>query len=130
MLKKIINYTDYDGNEREESFYFNLTESEIIEMEFSTSGGLTQMIEKIVETRDTTRIMAIFKEIILKAYGEKSADGRRFVKSSKISEEFSQTPAYNKLFMELVTDAQKASDFVNGLVQFNAAVAPNVAVSQ
>lgn len=130
MLKKIINYTDYDGNEREESFYFNLTESEIIEMEFSTTGGLTQMIEKIVETRDSTRIMSIFKEIILKSYGEKSADGRRFIKSKEISEEFSQTPAYNKLFMELVTDAQKASDFVNGLVQFNASVAPNLAVTQ
>lgn len=130
MIKKIINYTDYDGNEREESFYFNLTESEIIEMEFSTTGGLTQMIEKIVETRDSTRIMSIFKEIILKSYGEKSADGRRFIKSKEISEEFSQTPAYNKLFMELVTDAQKASDFVNGLVQFNSAVAPNLAVTK
>lgn len=130
MLKKIISYTDYDGNEREESFYFNLTESEIIEMEFSTTGGLTQMIEKIVETRDSTRIMSIFKEIILKSYGEKSADGRRFVKSREISEAFSQTPAYNKLFMELVTDAKKASDFVNGLVQFNAAVTPNLAVTE
>lgn len=130
MIKKTINYTDYDGNEREESFYFNLTESEIIEMEFSTTGGLTQMIEKIVETRDSTRIMAIFKEIILKAYGEKSADGRRFIKSSDISEAFSQTPAYNKLFMELVTDAQKASDFVNGLVQFNTASVPNIAVNK
>lgn len=130
MLKKIISYTDYDGNEREESFYFNLTESEIIEMEFSTTGGLTQMIEKIVETRDSTRIMSIFKEIILKSYGEKSADGRRFVKSHEISEAFSQTPAYNKLFMELVTDAKKASDFVNGLVQFNTAVTPNLAVTE
>lgn len=130
MLKKIISYTDYDGNEREESFYFNLTESEIIEMEFSTTGGLTQMIEKIVETRDSTRIMSIFKEIILKSYGEKSADGRRFVKSREISEAFSQTPAYNKLFMELVTDAKKASDFVNGLVQFNTAVTPNLAVTE
>lgn len=130
MLKKVISYIDYDGNEREESFYFNLTESEIIEMEFSTTGGLTQMIEKIVETRDSTRIMSIFKEIILKSYGEKSADGRRFIKSSDISEAFSQTPAYNKLFMELVTDAKKASDFVNGLVQFNSSVMPNIAVTE
>ena len=130
MLKKIISYTDYDGNEREESFYFNLTESEIIEMEFSTTGGLTQMIEKIIETKDSTRIMNIFKEIILKSYGEKSADGRRFIKSKEISEEFSQTPAYNKLFMELVTDANKASDFVNGLIQFNTSVAPNLAVTE
>jgi len=126
MLKKTIKYVDYDGNEREENFYFNLTESEIIEMEFSTTGGLTQMIEKIIETKDSSRIMAIFKEILLKAYGEKSADGRRFIKSKELSEEFSQTPAYNQLFMELATDAGKASDFVNSLVQFNSAPAPKL----
>lgn len=126
MLKKTIKYVDYDGNEREENFYFNLTESEIIEMEFSTTGGLTQMIEKIIETKDSSRIMAIFKEILLKAYGEKSADGRRFIKSKELSEEFSQTPAYNQLFMELATDAGKASDFVNSLVQFNSTPAPKL----
>ncbi len=126
MLKKTIKYVDYDGNEREENFYFNLTESEIIEMEFSTTGGLTQMIEKIIETKDSSRIMAIFKEILLKAYGEKSADGRRFIKSKELSEEFSQTPAYNQLFMELATDAGKASDFVNSLVQFNTTPAPRL----
>ena len=119
MLKKTIKFVDYDGNEREENFYFNLTESEIIEMEFSTTGGLTQMIEKIIETKDSSRIMSIFKEILLKAYGEKSADGRRFIKSKELSEEFSQTPAYNQLFMELATDAKKASDFVNALVPFD-----------
>lgn len=117
MLKKIIKYTDYDGNEREESFYFNLTKSELVEMELSTTGGFTQMVEKLVETRDATRIMSIFKNLILKSYGEKSSDGRRFIKSDDISTEFSQTPAYDSLFMELVSDAQAASAFVNGLVE-------------
>ena len=116
MLKKIIAYTDYDGNKREESCYFNLTKSELTEMELSATGGLRQMIEKIIETRDGGRIMAIFKELILKSYGEKSPDGRRFIKSKELSEAFSQTGAYDELFMELVTDANKASDFIKAVI--------------
>lgn len=116
MLKKTIKFVDFDGNEREESHYFNLTKAELTEMELSTNGGLTKMIEKIVETRDGSRIIAIFKDLILKSYGEKSLDGRRFVKSKELSEEFSQTGAYDALFMELATDADKASDFIKGII--------------
>jgi hypothetical protein len=116
MLKKTIAYTDYDGNAREESFYFNLTKSELTEMQMSATGGLDQMIQKIVEAQDGGRIIAVFKELILKAYGEKSPDGRRFVKSKELSEAFAQTPAYDQLFMELATDADKASDFVKGII--------------
>lgn len=116
MLKKTIKFVDFDGNEREESHYFNLTKAELTEMEMSTNGGLTKMIEKIVETRDGSRIIAIFKELILKSYGEKSLDGRRFIKSKELSEEFSQTGAYDALFMELATDADKASDFIRGII--------------
>jgi hypothetical protein len=116
MLKKTIKFVDFDGNEREESHYFNLTKAELTEMEMSTNGGLTKMIEKIVETRDGSRIIAIFKELILKSYGEKSLDGRRFIKSKELSEEFSQTGAYDALFMELATDADKASDFIKGII--------------
>lgn len=116
MLKRTISYTDYDGNQREESFYFNLTKAELTEMELSASGGLTKMIEKIVETQDGARIISIFKELILKAYGEKSPDGRRFIKSKELSEAFSQTGAYDVLFMELATDADKASDFIKAVI--------------
>lgn len=116
MLKKTIKYTDFDGNEREENCYFNLTKSELTEMELSVTGGLTKMIEKISETKDGSRIMAIFKDIILRAYGEKSPDGRRFIKSKELSEAFSQTGAYDVLFMELVTDADKASDFIKAVI--------------
>lgn len=116
MLKKVIKYTDFDGNEREESCYFNLTKSELTEMELSVTGGLTKMIEKISETKDGSRIMTIFKDIILRAYGEKSADGRRFIKSKELSEAFSQTGAYDVLFMELVTDANKASEFIQAVI--------------
>lgn len=116
MIKKTIAYEDYDGNKREESFYFNLTKTELTEMEMSASGGLAQMIQKIIEAQDGGRIIAVFKELILKAYGEKSPDGRRFIKSKELSEAFSQTPAYDQLFMELATDADKASEFVKGVI--------------
>ena len=120
MLKKTITYTDYNGAERKEDFYFNLTKAEIMEMEMSISGGLTEMINRIVAAQDAATIVKIFKELILKSYGEKSADGRRFMKVDEngvpLSINFSQTEAYSQLFMELATDADAASAFVNGIV--------------
>ena len=116
MLKKTITYTDYDGNERTEDFYFNLTEAELMEMEMSVDGGFRKMAEKIVAAKDSVKIMQVFKGLVLKAYGEKSDDGRRFIKSEKLSEEFSQTEAYSKLYMELVTDGEAAAAFMNGIV--------------
>lgn len=116
MLKKTINYTDYNGVERTEDFYFNLSKAEIMEMEMSTSGGLAEMIQKIVQEKDAPAIIKVFKELILKAYGEKGPDGKHFVKSEKISTDFSQTEAYSQLFMELATDADAAAAFVNGII--------------
>jgi len=115
MLKKTIKYTDYDGNEREETFYFNLSKAEVAELELSVEGGLVKQIEKIVEEQDGRRIIEMFKDIILKSYGEKSPDGKRFVKSKELREAFSQTEAYSELFMELATDANAAAAFVNGI---------------
>lgn len=116
MLKKTITYTDYNGITRTEDFYFNLTKAEIMEMQLSTNGGLDVMIKKIIDSQDAPSIIKIFKELILKAYGEKSDDGKRFVKSKEISEGFAQTEAYSQLFMELATDTDAASKFVNGIV--------------
>jgi len=116
MLKKTISYTDYDGNLRTEDFYFNLSKAEVTEMELSAEGGLSKMLEKIVASQDSKRIMEIFKDIILKAYGEKSPDGKRFIKNKDLREGFSQTEAYSELFMELATNADAASSFVNGIV--------------
>lgn len=116
MLKKTITYTDYNGVERTEDHYFNLSKAEIMEMELSTTGGLTEMIQRIVAAKDAPAIVKIFKDLILKAYGEKSADGKRFIKSAEISEAFSQTEAYSQLFMELATDADAAAAFVNGII--------------
>lgn len=116
MLKKTIKYKDFNGNEREEDFYFNLMQSEIAELELSTVGGFTESIQKIIQTQDGPEIIKQFKKIILKSYGEKSADGKRFIKSDELSEAFSQTNAYSELFMELATDDEAASAFINGIV--------------
>lgn len=116
MLKKTITYTDYNGNERTEDFYFNLTKAEVMEMEMSTSGGLAEMITKIVAAQDAPSIIKIFKDLVLKAYGEKSLDGKHFIKSEELSTAFSQTEAYSQLFMELATDADSAAAFVNGII--------------
>lgn len=116
MLKKTITYTDFNDNERTEDFYFNLTKAEAMEMEMSTVGGLSEQIQKIIAAQDMPSIIKIFKELILKSYGEKSADGRRFVKKPELSEAFSETEAYSTLFMELATDADAAAAFVNGII--------------
>ena len=116
MLKKHISYEDYNGLKREEDYYFNLTKAEIMEMELSTTGGLTERINRIIAAQDTAAIIKMFKDLILRAYGVKSDDGRRFIKSEELRNEFSQTEAYSILFMELATDADAAADFVNGIV--------------
>lgn len=116
MLKKTITYTDYDGNERTEDFYFNLTKAEVAEMEMSYTGGMEKMLRKIVAEKDSKRIVEIFKDLILRSYGEKSADGKRFIKNQELRDAFAQTEAYSVLFMELATDAEAAAAFVNGIL--------------
>lgn len=116
MLKRTIKYADYNGVEREEDFYFNLTQAEIMEMELSKTGGLAELIQRAVQAQDGPTIIKTFKEIILKAYGEKSPDGKRFIKSEELANAFAQTEAYSILFMELATDADKAAEFVNAIV--------------
>ena len=116
MVVEKIKYTDFNGLEREEEFMFNLTEAEITEMELTTDGGLSDSIKKIIAAQDTPQIIKVFKMLLLKSYGQKSADGRRFVKSDKLSEEFAQTNAYSQLFMKLATDDKAAVAFINGIM--------------
>lgn len=116
MLKETITYTDYNGVERTEEFYFNLTKAEVMEMEMGTTGGLAEMIERIVAAKDAPSIIKIFKDFVLKAYGVKSADGKRFIKNDEVRDEFAQTEAYSQLFMKLATDADAAAAFVNGVM--------------
>lgn len=116
MVVKKIKYTDFNGAEREEEFMFNLTEAEITEMELTTDGGLSDSIKKIIAAQDTPEIIKTFKMLLLKSYGEKSADGRRFIKSEELTEAFTQTNAYSKFFMELATDDKAAIAFINGII--------------
>lgn len=116
MLKKTITYTDYNGVERTEDFYFNLTKAELSEMELSVNGGMTEWIQQIINTHDNAEILKVFKKIILASYGEKSVDGKRFVKTDELRDSFAQTEAYSELFMELLSDEQKAASFVNGII--------------
>lgn len=116
MLKKTITYTDYNGVERKEDFYFNLSKAEITEMELGVVGGLSEMLAKIIATQDGPKIAEFFKTLILKSYGEKSPDGRRFIKSKELSEAFEQTEAYSNLYVELATDSDSAAKFVNGII--------------
>ena len=116
MLKKTIKYTDYNDVERTEDFYFNLSKAEVLEMEMTTTGGLAEHITKIIAAQDNPTIVKLFKDLVLKAYGEKSPDGRQFIKNDNIRTAFSQTEAYSNLFTELATDANAATAFINGIV--------------
>lgn len=125
MYKKNVKYVDYNGNSRDEDFYFNLTEAEVMEMEMSTTGGLAEHIQRIVAAQDAPSIIAIFKKLVLDAYGVKSPDGRQFIKNESLKREFEQTPAYSAIFMELAQDADAAAKFVNNIVPADVAKKAN-----
>lgn len=116
MLKKKIKYTDYNGVEREETFYFNLTKAELLEMELMRKGGLENYLKRIINEQDQIKLVEIFKELILKSYGKKSDDGKRFIKNPELTEEFVQSEAFSELYVELATNSEAASAFINGIV--------------
>jgi hypothetical protein len=119
MLTKKITYTDYNGTTRTEEFMFNLSKAELMEREMATTGGLENVLNSIIASNDQEQITNAFKQIILKSYGEVSEDGRKFIKVHNgvpLAEEFSQSEAYSELFMELSTNADKAAEFVNGII--------------
>lgn len=112
MIKKTITYTDYDGLERTEEFRFNLTKAELMDMELTTVGTFSKLMQKIIDEKDMVRLAKYFKELILKSYGVKSDDGKRFIKSPELSEAFSQTEAYSELYMELLGNSEYAVEFI------------------
>ena len=116
MLKETITYIDFNDQERTEDFYFNLTRTELIRMEMSKNGSLTGLLTKIVKANDMPDIFEAMEMLILKAYGEKSTDGRFFNKSEEISNNFMNSPAYDKLFEKLTTDATYAYKFLMGIL--------------
>ena len=111
-----MTYIDFDGNERKETFYFNLTKAECMEMEMGTTGGLSQLLRKIIDAGDNAELIAMFKRIIMKAYGEKSEDGKYFVKNDEVRAKFEATQAYSDLYMQLSTDTEEAIKFVENIM--------------
>lgn len=116
MLKKTLTYTDYNGVERTEDFYFNITKAELVDWEFGTAGGLTTVLSRIIAEKNQPEIIRLFKTVIDRAYGVKSDDGRRFVKNNEVLSAFQQSPAYSALYMELISDDKIAADFINGIM--------------
>ena len=116
MFKKTITYTDYNDVERTEDYFFNLNKAEVMQMEMSTTGGMAEMIQRIVAAQDTPAIIDIFKKLLLQSYGVKSPDGKQFIKNDQLRAEFEYTEAFSQMFMELATDADKAAEFVNGIM--------------
>lgn len=121
MFKITKTYTDFNGNERKEDFYFHLTEAEVLKMQLGTTGGLAETIQRLIDLQDGPAILSIFEDLVMKAYGVKSADGREFIKNQAIRDSFAQTQAYSDIYVELATDADKASKFINGILPANLA---------
>lgn len=116
MQKETITYVDYNGTTRTEDFMFNLTEQELVDMQLTTAGGYAETVKAIIDAKDQPALIAIFKELLLKSYGKKTPDGRRFDKSKEIVDDFVHCPAYSILYMRLVTDDQYAAKFIAGLI--------------
>lgn len=118
MLKKTITYTDYNGEERTDDFYFNLNKVECMELEFSVSPGetLSNYIQVLVDSQDMGTVIATIKKIVLMSYGIKSPDGKRFIKNAKIRDDFEQSPAFEQLYWDLITDSESAADFLSGVM--------------
>lgn len=116
MFVKEISYTDYNGNQKSKKYYFNLTKSELTEMDLTTVGGMRSFIDRITNSQDQAELIKLFKELILKAYGVKSDDGEKFMKGGDITTSFEQSMAYDAYFMELATNEKAAIEFVNGIM--------------
>lgn len=116
MVKETIKYIGFDDQAREEDFYFNLNKTELMEAELSVPGGLSVAFEKAMKAKNVAAIVFMFRDLLWRAYGEKTPDGRGFHKSPQLTQSFVETPAYDKLFMELVTSEDKARIFLDNLM--------------
>ena len=119
MIKKTVTYTDYNGVERTESFYFHFSEAEILDMEMSTEGGFAERVQRIVDAKQQTELLKVIKQFVYDAYGVKSEDGKRFMKNEEVKAAFIESPAYSEIFMEMLANDKIAAEFVNGVVPEN-----------
>ena len=115
MIKKTVTYTDYNGEERTETYRVNLNRVEVLDMQMTTIGGYTEKLQALIDAKNTTELYKLFKDLVLRSYGVVSEDGKRFIKTDKLREEFEQTEAYVTIYMELATNTDKAIEFINGI---------------
>lgn len=116
MLKKTFKYTDYNGVEREEDCYFNLTRTELLQLDLTSEGSFQDIVNKIIQTQDKKALWYLFKEIVLTSYGEKSLDGKKFLKSRERSDEFACTPMFDELMVELCSSEEAVNKFIDGII--------------
>lgn len=117
MFKDVITYTDFNGVERTEDVYFHLSVPELIDMEIDhDNDSYADYIEKVIAAKDTKKLIEIFKALLLKAYGQKSEDGRTFKKDVEITKDFEGSPIYADLYMKLASDSDYAAKFINGIL--------------
>ena len=116
MLKNTITYTDYDGMERTEDFWFNLSKTELTKLDAELPGGVLGVLRKIIDKKDRKALVDFIETLILRSYGVKTLDGKRFVKTPEMAEEFMQTPAYDELFMSILSDTDSQTSFINGVI--------------
>lgn len=115
MYKKTITYTDFNGTERTEDFYFHMTQAEILKMEYSQEGGMTNVIQKIIDTEETTKLLPLFETVVRMSYGKRSVDGRHFEKKPEYTDQFLASEAYSNMFVEFMTNADEAAKFINNV---------------
>lgn len=124
MIKRSYKFVDYNDNEREETYYFDLRDDEIVKLELGTKGGLSEKIKRLTAAQDIPEIIKVFEDVVKMSYGEKSADGREFIKDPVLTKSFMQTRGYSMLFMDFITKENFASDFFNELVPNSAVIQP------
>ena len=130
MYKKTLTYTDFNGVERTEDFYFNFTKAELMDLQLSTDGGLLEIIKKIINAKDTPALIKLFKQVLLLSYGVKSEDGKKFKKSDEIRDDFASTEAYSEIYMELATNSEAASEFINSILPADLAAQAKEAIDK
>lgn len=120
MLKKTVEFEDVEGNTRKEDFYFHMRANELTKMQVSHEGGFEGYLRRIVAEKNGEKLAEIFEKLILDAYGVKAPDGIGFIKNQELREAFKSTDAYDQIFMEIITDADKAVEFFEGVIPKNA----------
>lgn len=116
MYTKKITYTDWLGNERTEEFNFTITKAALMEMQFEREGGMREYLQRIIDAKNRKELMEMFKDLVLRAYGEISEDGKYFIQDDNTKKRFASSPVYSMLFMKMTDDADFAKEFVNGIL--------------